>query len=132
MIRLPWCSPSKNKPPAPVCQALDAGLQVSLSTAFCQGFLCALSVGGQQLTDAIREQATEEALTRLEPSVLQRAKDVGAISPQETLAIQAKQQEFADKLAQTHDSKYQHYLDALGWVLQQRDEHANGHELRSA
>ncbi len=110
-----WRSKSSLPPsPPPPQQAPEL---VALSLAFVEGFRYALGAGGQALQEAIKQEATEEALRQLEPTIVKRAEALKAIRPRDLVALQAKIQEFQSKYARTQEVKYQHYVEALTWAL---------------
>ena len=115
-----WFSPSKSavSPPAPTTPPTES----QLADAFTRGYLLALEVGLPALEKTLVDKAATQMLAKLQATIEARATAAGAVRPREVLALQAKQTEFAEKFRTTNDVKYQHYLEALNWMLP-----TNGH-----
>ena len=75
----------------------------------------------EELQQAIRTQAIEETLARLEPVIVQRLTEVAQARPQPLNALLQKRDQFLSKGLSATDplekAKYQHYLEALDWML---------------
>ena len=95
---------------------------LAAALAFVEGFRYALGPGGQALREAVFQEAVEEALRQLEPTIIKRADAAGIATPRTIVELQAKQREFTAKLEATKDPKYQYYLEALNWMIP-----TNGH-----
>lgn len=112
-IRSFFGSHSKSEPPS---------YAASQMAAFTAGIQYAWGPAGQAFRDQVYEQALDEALKQLEPTIVRRAEEAGTVQARVIVDLQTKQRDFESKLAATKDPKYQYYLEALNWMLP-----TNGH-----
>ena len=118
--------PSKNLEPLRVIVEMptpvpEAEMPGDYQRGFADGYCEAMRQGLPALAQRVRDQAIEEALTRLEPAIIQRAEGLGGVRVRETIELMKKQEEFSVKRQAAKDVqeqvKYDHYLTALGWML---------------
>ena len=77
--------------------------------------------GVQKVKQSIERQAIDATVSRLDETVFQRAEELGHVNARSISVIREKRAEFLHKRTQTKEKtdreKYDHFLEALDWML---------------